>query len=145
MESTLLIGIFVVFVVIAMGAVFLVKQQAQKVDLTPTTKPGEKPEWMKEMPPAATVATTKSSGVGLYNHQQGERLAAPFAEQIEDIIHSKLATRPELASYKVDLGTGKSGDLQFWVNDQMYETVETIPSEPLRQVIQESIQEWQAH
>ena len=144
MDSTMLMGVFVVFVVIAMGAVFLVKQQAQKVDLTPTTKPGEKPAWMRDMPPAATVATTKAEGVGLYNHQQGEKLAAPFAEQIEDIIHSKIATRPECASYKVDLGTGPTGELQFWVNNQAYNSIEAIPFEPLRQVIQEAIQEWQA-
>ncbi len=138
LEIYLVLGsVATLLVVVVIGWLFA---RTNKIKLTQTPK-GQKPEWMQSMPPQDTVkATTASSqGIGVFGQEAGEQLAAPFAEQIEDIIHAALAADPKLKSYQVDFGTAADGGLEIHVNGQVYRAVKDIPVEPVRAVIEQAI------
>lgn len=129
-------------VIIAIGLLILVFLKARNVNLTEFSE--EKPEWMESTPPSETMAATKADGEGvtLYDHDPGEKLAAPFAEQIEDIIRAKLEADPYLKQFEIDLGTGTDGGLEIWVNGKMYAGIKSLPDEKLVQAFQDSIKQW---
>ena len=131
--------------VVILGVVVMLVLQSRRVNLTKPNSPEEKPEWLKSTPPKETIAATLADGEGitLYNHDEGERLAAPFAEQIEDILQALLKDDPQLSSLKVDLGTGDSGGLAFWVNGTKHDRIEDIPNEPLRNAILQAVEMWE--
>jgi len=120
--------------------------RTRKVNLTRPESPDQKPEWMGTTPPLETVAATQADGEGirLYDHDAGERLAAPFAEQIEDIIRARLSADPALAAMDVDLGTAPDGGLELWVDGVRYTDVNALPDEQLRQTFSQAIEEWDA-
>lgn len=113
-------GIVILFAIYLIYTVF---SKARKVNLTEST--GKKPEWMRSSPPPETLAATKADGEGvtLYDHDPGEKIAAPFAEQIEDIVRAKLNSDSYLKNFEVDLGTSSDGGLEIWVNGEMFEDV----------------------
>lgn len=77
------------------------------------------------------------------NHDPGERVAAPFAEQIEDILRAILSADPALAALDVDLGTAPDGGLEIWVNGERHTDIDLIPDERLRQTIRQAIEKWE--
>lgn len=136
------IGIVVIIVVL-----MLYFMRSRKVNLTQTTSPDEKPVWMQTMPPPETIAATQADGEGItsFDHDPGEAIAAPFAEQIEDIINAKLQADPTLSSYVVDLGTSPEGELTIDINGTIYTSIEDIPNEQLRQTLRAAIDKWERH
>ncbi len=136
------VGIIALLVVVVVIALFAMR--SRKVDLTTPESPDEKPEWLVKDPPQETMAATLADGEGitLYNYDEGEHVAAPFAEQIEDILQAQLKDNPALASTKVDLGTSSAGDLEFWVNDTKYAQIEDIPDQALQDAIHQAIERW---
>jgi hypothetical protein len=130
-------------ILVIVGIMAWLINRTRKFDVTPTSD--EKPEWMRTTPPKETVAATtaKGQGVGLYDYEEGEQLASPFAEQIEDILRAELAKDPELAALKVDLGTAKDGALEIWVDGESYTDLETLPNKSLRDAIHRASQKWQ--
>ena len=140
MFNLILLGLSI-FVIIGIMAWLI--NRTRKFDITPTSD--EKPEWMRTTPPQETIAATTANGqgVGLYDHEEGEQLASPFAEQIEDILRAELAKDPELAALKVDLGTAKDGGLEIWVDGESYTDLETLPNERLRDAIRRASRKWQ--
>lgn len=127
---------------VVIGAVALVFIRANNVNLTETGD--EKPEWMRQTPPPETISATQADGEGfqVFDHDPGEELASPFAEQIEDILHARLQAHPELSHYDVDLGTARDGGLQISVNGQKFSSVDDLPDDGLRQIFQEAIDSW---
>ncbi len=136
----------IIFGVIGISLVLLafMFMKANQVNLTGKTE--EKPEWMSSNPPVETVAATKAEGEGvtLFNHDEGEKIASPFAEQIEDILRAKLKAHPVLKDFKVDIGTGKDYGFEFWVNDKKYASVDDLPSEELKTLFRETVQDWES-
>jgi hypothetical protein len=118
----------------------------RKVKLTRSESPGQKPEWMRTTPPPETVAATQADGEGvtLYDYDEGEQVAAPFAEQIEDIIRARLSADPALAALNMDLGTAADGRLEIWLDGERYTDISLLPNERLRQAIEHAIEEWNA-
>lgn len=96
--------------------------------------------------PPETVAATQADGEGitLYDYDVGERVAAPFAEQIEDILRARLSADPALAAIDVDLGTAPDGGLEIWVDGVCYTDVNLLPDERLRQTFLQVVKEWDA-
>jgi hypothetical protein len=139
--STLVIvgGVAGLVVLVAVALVFI---RANQVDLTASVT--EKPDWVRQSPPKETLVATSADGEGfqVYDHDEGERLASPFAEQIEDIFRARLEADPNLQQYKVDLGTGADAGLEIWVNGKKFTSVEDLPDEHLRQALQDAIENW---
>lgn len=131
-------GIVVIVMAVALGWLFL---RSNQVDLTGTQE-GQKPEWMRTTPPQETLTATQAEGEGitLFNEDAGEKLAAPFAEQIEDILKNLMASDPQLSGHTVDFGTAADGGLEVWVDGKSYREVKDIPEEPIRAAIQKAIE-----
>jgi hypothetical protein len=131
-----------VVILVSVGLLALIFMRSNEVQLT--GKAEDKPEWMKSTPPQETMTATRADneGVTLYDHDEGERLAAPFAEQIEDILRAKLDSDP-FNQFKIDLGTGKDGSLEIWVNGKMYASVDELPDERLRRAFREAVEKWE--
>lgn len=140
METSSIILIIVVVVIIMLIIWLLLLRSARQVNLTRTPE-GQKPEWMRTAPPPETTAATQADGKGtsLYDHDQGEKLAAPFAEQIEDILRSQMSADPYLKSLDVDFGTGTDGELEITVGDKVYTNIEKIPDARLREAITKAV------
>lgn len=140
MDRTGIIVTIVVVAVIMLAIWVLLLWRSRRVNLT-RTPAGEKPDWMRTTPPPETQAATEADGEGttLYDYDKGEEIAAPFVEQIEDILRSQMSTDSYLRSYDVDFGTGPDGSLQIIVGDQRYTDVEQIPDLRLRAAIDRAI------
>jgi hypothetical protein len=138
--SILVVG--VIFILTVVGLFIWTARKGNKINLTEPTD--EKPEWMRSTPPKETIAATlaKGEGVQVFGYDEGEALASPFAEQIEDILQAKLAADPDLQKYKVDLGTGPDGLLEIDVNGVKYAGVNEIPDEKLKKLFKEAVAAW---
>lgn len=144
MDTTLVIvgGIALLIAVLLFLPVLL---KSRKVNLTGTGS--EKPEWMHAPPPAETQEALKedNEGMAVYDHDAGEKLAAPFAEQIEDILRAKLEADPYLQQFKIDLGTAPNGGLEIWVNGQSFDGIESLANERLKSAFREAVKKWEHH
>ncbi|NJN80691.1 MAG: hypothetical protein HC797_09605 [Anaerolineales bacterium] len=142
MSMVLIVVIGSVVVLISVVILALVFMKANQVNLTGKTD--DKPEWMRTTPPDETLAATQQDGEGvtLYDFDEGEALAAPFAEQIEDILRVKLESDPVLKEFNVDLGTASDGGLDIWVNGEKFSSVDELPNEQLKQALQQAIKDW---
>ena len=132
-------GVALVIVIALLIPVF---RGSNKVDLTPPTN--EKPEWMRDMPPAETVKTTleHDEGITIFDYEHGEKLAAPFAEQIEDILRAKLQADPELLEYEIDFGTAPDSTLEIWINGKKYKSISELPDERLKVAFRAAVKQW---
>ena len=140
--STLILvagGIMVLISVVLLALVFL---KSNQVNLTEKTD--GKPEWMHALPPEETVAATMKDGEGitLYDHDEGEKLAAPFAEQIEDILRAKAESDPYLKSFDIDFGTSSDGGLAIWVDGTKYDGVASLPDENWKKTLLQVVKDW---
>ena len=140
MSNTSIIAIISVVVIIMLVVWLLLLRSSRRVNLTRTPE-GQKPEWMHTTPPPETMTATQAEGEGitLYNYDKGENLAAPFAEQIEDILKVQLSADPHLRSYDVDLGTGPDGGLEIRVDDKRYTSIAQVPDLRLREAITQAV------
>ncbi len=136
----------IIFGVIGISVVLLAFMFLKSNQVNLTGKTEEKPEWMSSNPPAETVEATKAEGEGftLFNHDEGERVASPFAEQIEDMLRKRLEAHPVLKGYKVDIGTGSDYGFEFWVNDKKYASVDELPNEELKALFRETVKDWES-
>ena len=132
------------FLVIVGIVVVILLARMRRVDLTSPPVPGEKPPWIATDPPPETVAATRADGEdgALWDYDPGESVAAPFSEQIEDIIRSRIAADPQVYGTGFDLGTAEDGSIEFWVDGQKYGTIDELPSERLRQIVREAVRYW---
>lgn len=141
--STFILVAGALMILISLGLLAMVFMKSNQVNLTGKMEEG-KPEWMHEMPPKETVEATMQDGEGvtLYNHDEGEKLAAPFAEQIEDVLRAKAANDPYLKSFDIDFGTAPDGGLEIWVNGEKYDGVANLPDEKLKETLLQAVKEW---
>lgn len=138
-----LLGILAVIAVLLAALVFFfLLRQSQNVNLTGGTE--EKPAWMRETPPAETLGALLREGkkVTVYDYDEGEKLAAPFSEQIEDIFRAKIEADPDLNHYQIDLGSAPDGTLEIWVNNRKYTNVNDLPDERLKRAFREAVAKW---
>ena len=140
-------SVFIIFacgatILVAGALIFVLFVNAKKGD--ENSPLDEKPEYMRDLPPAETVAATKEDGEGItmFDHDQGEILAAPFAEQIEDILRAKIKADPSLQQYEIDFGTSTDQGMEIWVNGERYASVDEIPDERLKEALRSSIKKW---
>ena len=144
MMSTFILIAGGLMVVVGLVMLALVFMKSNQVDLTGKTDEDGKPEWMHDMPPKETLEASQADGEGvtLYDHDEGEKLAAPFAEQIEDMLKAKALSDPYLRSFNLDFGTGADGGLEIWVNGDKFDGVANLPDEQLKQALLQVVKEW---
>ncbi|MCB9110695.1 MAG: hypothetical protein H6634_05560 [Anaerolineales bacterium] len=132
-------SVMILIAVVLLASMFIA---ANRVKLTEKTD--GKPEWMHAMPPKETVEATMKDGEGvtLYDYDEGEKLAAPFAEQIEDVLRAKVESDPYLKSFDIDFGTAEDGGLDIWVNGEKYNGVNQLPDENLKQAFLQAVKDW---
>ena len=137
--TVVVMGIALVAVILVFAFLF---QKSNTVNLTGNTE--DKPDWMREMPPAETLGALLREGkkVTVFDYDEGEKLAAPFTEQIEDIFRAKIEADPDLNHYQVDLGSAPDGTLEIWINDKKYTNVNDIPDNRLKNAFRESVMKW---
>lgn len=135
---------FVVVVAVMLIAFYWFTERARRFNLTKTDSPDERPEWLASKIPPETIDATQEDGEGitLYDHDPGERLAAPFAEQIEDIARSMIDSDPELSGVHVDFGTAPDGCLEIWIGDKRYMDIGQLPNEKLRVIIRQAVEKY---
>ena len=140
--STFILVAGSLMVLVGVGLLAFMFIRANQVNLTGKTD--EKPEWMQSTPPEETVSATLADGEGvtLYDHDEGEQIAAPFAEQIEDVLRAKIASDPELKALEIDFGTAEDGGLENYVNGTKYDGVANLPDERLKQALLEAVKDW---
>ena len=140
--SITIIGLAGVALIVIIAVFFFLFRNSNAVNLTGNTE--DKPDWMRTTPPAETLGTLLAEGkkVTVFDHDEGEKLAAPFTEQIEDIFRAKIEADPDLNHYKVDLGSAPDGTLEIWVNDTKYTNVNDLPDNKLKKAFRESVTKW---
>ena len=101
-------------------------------------------KFMREPPPAETLAALKedNEAIGFFDHDEGETLSAPFAEQIEDILRAKIKADPALQKYEIDLGTSANQALEIWVDGKPYSSVDDLPEERLKEAFRAAVEKW---
>lgn len=124
---------------------YFLAARAREVNLTGTPAT-QKPDWMRAAAMPETMAALQADGepAAVFDADAGEAIAAPFAEQIEDILRAQLAQNPALAAYTVDFGSAADGSLQIWVNGTPYGEVAAIPDVALQSAIRQAIETYQA-
>jgi hypothetical protein len=129
---------------VLIAAVFILLAVRGRRSDTAQPAPARKPDWMKSAPARGTASAVPPGMESnpLYDYQKGEKLASPFAEQVEDIIRARLKAIPALASIQVDLGTFPDGSLEISVDGKSYSDIDQLPDEQLRQVIRGAVQSW---
>jgi hypothetical protein len=140
MYSVVIIGGIAVLVVLG---VIIWLFRGRKSD--PSAVPGgEKPAWMRNMPPKETITALKEDGekMAVYDYDKGEKLAAPFAEQIEDMVRAKLNADPFLKSTQIDFGTAPDGGIEFHVNGQVFAGLEQMPDGRIKATIKQTIESY---
>jgi hypothetical protein len=141
MTSTIIVAGIAILVVIGVFVWLFARRQRPDI----TNKPdGEKPGWMRTTPPQETVDALKATGqkAALYVHDKGEALAAPFAEQIEDMVRAKLDADPFLRSTTLDFGTAPDGGIEFVINNQAFTSLEQIPEGRIKAIIKQVIESY---
>ena len=131
----------IALVVIILIFIFLF-QNSKTVNFTGDSE--NKPDWIRETPPAETLGALLAEGkkVTVFDYDEGEKVAAPFTEQIEDIFRAKIEADPDLNHYKVDLGSAPDGTLEFWVNDKKYTNINDLPDNKLKRAFRDSVKKW---
>lgn len=141
MSNMLVIGLLggAVLLVVILIFTFLMNR-SRKVDLDSVPE-GETPEWIHSSIPEETKQATLADqeGITLFDHDPGEDLAAPFAEQIEDILRNQLQADPALRPYDVDFGTAPDGGIEFHIRGETYTSIDQIPYEEIRAAIKKAI------
>ena len=134
-----LVGVALVVIIIVFVVLF---RNSNAVNLTGNTE--DKPDWMRDTPPAETLGTLLKEGkkVTVFDYDEGEKVAAPFTEQIEDIFRAKIEADNDLNHFQVDLGSAPDGTLEFWVNDKKYTNVNDLPDNKLKRAFRESVRQW---
>lgn len=140
--SITIIGLVGVALIVVIAVFIFLFRNSNKVNLTGNTE--DKPDWMRTTPPAETLGVLLREGkkVTVFDYTEGEKVAAPFTEQIEDIFRAKIEANPDLNHFKVDLGSAPDGTLEFWVNDKKYTNVNDLPDNKLKQAFRESVTKW---
>lgn len=131
----------IALVAIILIFVFLFRN-SNTVNLTGNTE--DKPDWMRNTPPAETLGRLLAEGkkVTVFDYDEGEKVAAPFTEQIEDIFRARIEADPNIKHYQIDLGSASDGTLEFWVNDKKYTNVNDLPDNKLKQAFRDSVTKW---
>lgn len=118
---------------------------------TAQTQPGQKPSLNQRVPPSPRGSTLPSlpdmPRRTLARPVQGipGRTLDPLnlADTIDQMVQQRLGERPDLAGRRIRLGTGRDGGLRIYVDDETFEAVGDITDFKVRELIRDTIREWE--
>lgn len=87
---------------------------------------------------ASTTASPHGSLPDIPRARQGERLASPSSEAIQELANQALA-RAGVKGIRLDFGTAHDGSLEIWIDDDRYTAVDSIPDERIRKAVAEAV------
>ncbi len=73
---------------------------------------------------------------------EGEEVAAPISEEIEELARRKLASEYSMRDVELDFGTGGDGSLEIWVGGDCYDSVDKISDSRIRDSIKAAVEEY---
>ncbi len=88
----------------------------------------------------ARLPSSFSGPAGKERFEAGERRASIAAEAIEELVRERLRRHPDLAAVSVDFGTGPGGELEIWVGEECFGSVEEIRDVRIRQAVAEAVE-----
>ena len=115
----------------------------QPVESAAEPTPRAAPVEMDQRGESAVAPEPRAAPVKERRAGQRERLAAAFAEQIEDVLRAFLLADPLLAERDVDLGTAADGSLEIVVDGEVYSEVSDIPDQRIREALAKAVADWQ--
>lgn len=68
----------------------------------------------------------------------------PVAEQIEELLQTRLATSPEFASRSIHLRSALDGGVRIVVDGEVFEGVDAVPEPQIQNFLRETIRIWEA-
>ena len=74
--------------------------------------------------------------------EEGERLASPISEQIEEMARRTLAAQGDELADGIDFATGADGSLEIWVEGRCYSSPDEIRDSKVRKAVQEAVEEF---
>lgn len=93
------------------------------------------------------LAPEPAARFGLFKRPQlGEQEPVderPVAEQIEDLLQTRLATSPEFASRSIHLRLAPDGSVRIVVDGEVYEGVDAVPEPGVQSFLRETIRLWE--
>lgn len=139
MSVTMLFAVAVAITLVGGILVYLVSASRKK-----SSDAFSEEKFMRDLPPAETMAATKEDkeGITFFDYDKGEKVAAPFAEQIEDILRAKIKSDPALQKYEIDFGTDANKALEIWVDGKAYAGVDELPDERLKDAFRAAVEKW---
>jgi len=66
-----------------------------------------------------------------------------LADTIDRMVQQRLVERPDLAGRRIRLGTGKDGGLRIYVDDEIFEAIGDVTDFRVRELIRDTIREWE--
>ncbi len=73
---------------------------------------------------------------------EGEEVAEPISEEIEELARRKLASEYGMRDVELDFGTGEDGSLEIWVGGDCYDSVDKISDSRIRDSIKAAVEEY---
>ncbi len=134
----IIVAVIVVILIVAFAAFALSGRRtagrSQPPSMTAPTREAQRPraEAPVAQAPAAPVAPPPPPR---------ERVPAPTAAQIEELVRPKLAKYSDLRRVKIEFGTALDGSLEVWLGPSRYDSVDEVPDQRLRKAIQEAVAE----
>ncbi len=92
---------------------------------------------LEDQPPAMAPSQRELSEARL---DPGEEIAEPVIEQIESMVHARLAGESGVDASSLDFGANVDGSLAIWYRGTKYESVEQIPEPRVRRAVREAVE-----
>lgn len=118
---------------------------------TAQTQPGQKPSLNRRVPQSPYESTLpllpnmpRRTLEGPVRGMPGRTLdPLNLADTIDQMVQQRLVERPDLAGRRIRLGTGRDGGLRIYVDDETFEAVGDITDFKVRELIRDTIREWE--
>ena len=136
-------AIAVTIIIVVFLRVFALR--ARSVNLIGGEGENIKHDWLLRAMPAESLDAQIADGdeISLFDFDPGEELAAPFAEQIEDVLRAVMRENPELTAVTMDFGSMPDGGLAIWIDGECYTDLASLPSDALRQALRDAVKRWE--
>jgi hypothetical protein len=73
---------------------------------------------------------------------EGERVATIISEQIEEHVKEILEAEGKMLDKEVDFATGSDGSLQIWIDGEVFNEVDEIPYEEVREAVSKAVEKF---